>query len=64
MSRATLQDLVKDFVKLQLPYSGKDIAITKDSTIIYDDIEEDWDLSRKLSDLGNFALLSSRVQWC
>ncbi|KAK2072001.1 hypothetical protein P8C59_006380 [Phyllachora maydis] len=52
MSRATLQDLVKDFVKLQLPYSGKDIAITKDSTIIYDDIEEDWDLSRKLSDLG------------
>ncbi|KAL2171820.1 hypothetical protein VTG60DRAFT_1517 [Thermothelomyces hinnuleus] len=51
LSRATLNDLVEDFLKLQLGYGEKDISISNDVGILYDPDETD-NLGKKLSELG------------
>lgn len=51
LSRATLHDLVEDFVRLQLGYGGKEISVSNDVGILYDPDETE-NLEKKLSDLG------------
>jgi ubiquitin-like 1-activating enzyme E1 B len=51
LSRATLNDLVEDFLKLQLGYGEKEISVSNEVGILYDPDETD-NLSKKLSDLG------------
>lgn len=51
LSRATLNDFVEDFLRLQLGYGDKDIAVSTEAGILYDP-EETENLSKKLSDLG------------
>ncbi|KAL2265325.1 hypothetical protein VTJ83DRAFT_6425 [Remersonia thermophila] len=51
LSRATLNDLVEDFLKLQLGYGGKDLSVSNEVGILYDPDETD-NLDKKLSDLG------------
>lgn len=51
LSRATLNDLVEDFLKLQLGYGEKDISVSNEVGILYDPDETD-NLGKKLSDLG------------
>ncbi|KAK7723958.1 E1 ubiquitin-activating protein uba2 [Diaporthe eres] len=51
LSRATLKDLVEDFLRLQLGYGEKEIAVSTDAGILYDPDETEH-LSKKLTDLG------------
>lgn len=51
LSRATLEDLVEGFLRLQLGY-GEEISITNEVGLLYD-AEETVNLSKKLSELGN-----------
>lgn len=51
LSRATLNDLVEDFLRLQLGYGDKEIAVSSEAGILYDPDETE-NLSKKLSDLG------------
>ncbi|WYZ37148.1 hypothetical protein EsH8_II_000654 [Colletotrichum jinshuiense] len=51
MSRATLKDLVEDFVRLELGYGDKEFAVNNDAGPLYDPDETE-NLSKKLSDLG------------
>ncbi|KAL2146090.1 hypothetical protein VTI28DRAFT_5183 [Corynascus sepedonium] len=51
LSRATLNDLVEDFLKLQLGYGEKDISVSNEVGILYDPDETD-NLGKKLSELG------------
>ncbi|KAK3986606.1 hypothetical protein QBC44DRAFT_134903 [Cladorrhinum sp. PSN332] len=51
LSRATLNDLVEDFLRLQLGYGQKEISISNEVGILYDPDETD-NLDKKLSDLG------------
>lgn len=51
MSRATLNDLVEDFLRLQLGYGDKEIAVSSEAGILYDPDETE-NLSKKLSELG------------
>jgi len=51
LSRATLNDLVEDFVKLELGYGDKDFVVNNEIGILYD-ADETENLSKKLSDLG------------
>ncbi|KAK7747858.1 E1 ubiquitin-activating protein uba2 [Cytospora paraplurivora] len=51
MSRATLKDLVEDFLRLQLGYGDKEIAVSSEAGILYDPDETE-NLSKKLADLG------------
>lgn len=53
LSRATLNDLVEDFLRLQLGYGDKEIAISTDAGILYDPDETE-NLSKKLSELGRY----------
>lgn len=50
MSRATLKDLVEDFLKLELGY-GEEIVVNHGDSLLYDQDETE-NLARKLSDLG------------
>ena len=50
INRATLNDLVKDILKLQLGY-GAEITVNSEIGILYDPDLED-NLTKKLSDLG------------
>ncbi|KAG4032747.1 hypothetical protein MFRU_006g02110 [Monilinia fructicola] len=50
MSRATLNDLVEGFLKLQLGY-GEEIVVNNETGLLYD-VEETENLSKKLSELG------------
>ncbi|TGO31735.1 hypothetical protein BHYA_0422g00060 [Botrytis hyacinthi] len=50
MSRATLNDLVEGFLKLQLGY-GEEFVVNNESGLLYD-IEETENLDKKLSELG------------
>lgn len=50
MSRATLEDLVEDFLRLELGY-GEEIVINHGDNLLYD-VEETDNLSKKLSELG------------
>lgn len=51
LSRATLNDLVEDFLRLQLGYGDKEIAVSTEAGVLYDPDETE-NLSKKLSDLG------------
>ncbi|PSR99219.1 ThiF family protein [Coniella lustricola] len=51
LKRATLSDLVEDFLRLQLGYGDKELAVRTDAGILYDPDETE-NLSKKLSDLG------------
>ncbi|KAF4844255.1 Ubiquitin-activating enzyme E1-like [Colletotrichum siamense] len=51
MSRATLKDLVEDFVRLELGYGDKEFALNNDAGPLYDPDETE-NLSKKLSELG------------
>lgn len=50
LSRATLNDLVEDYLRSELRY-GEEFVVNNDSGILYD-VEETENLSRKLSELG------------
>lgn len=51
LARATLNDLVEHFVRLELGYGEKDISVSNDVGILYDPDETE-NLTKKLSDLG------------
>ncbi|KAK4228897.1 hypothetical protein QBC38DRAFT_508567 [Podospora fimiseda] len=51
LSRATLNDLVEDFVRLKLGYGEKDISISNEVGILYDPDETE-NLDKKLIELG------------
>ncbi|KAI2631643.1 hypothetical protein GGS21DRAFT_491543 [Xylaria nigripes] len=51
LSRATLGDLVEDFVKLQLGFGERDFAVNSDAGLLYDPDETD-NLGKLLSELG------------
>lgn len=51
LSRATLKDLVEDFVRLELGYGEKEFAVNNDAGPLYDP-EEVENLPKKLSELG------------
>ncbi|RFU31408.1 hypothetical protein B7463_g4937, partial [Scytalidium lignicola] len=50
LSRATLSDLVEDYLRTQLGY-GEEFVVNNDTGILYD-VEETANLSKKLSELG------------
>lgn len=58
MSRATLNDLVEDFLRLELGY-GEEFVVNSETGPIYD-IEETENLSKKLSELGECFQLPQR----
>lgn len=51
LSRATLNDVIEDFVKSQLGFGEKEFSITSDSGLLYDPDETD-QLPKKLTDIG------------
>jgi ubiquitin-like 1-activating enzyme E1 B len=51
LSRATLNDLVEDFLRIELHYGEKELVVNNDGGLLYD-VDETDNLSRKLSDLG------------
>lgn len=54
LSRATLNDLVEGFLKLELGYGEKEISVSNEVGILYDPDETD-NLGKKLSELGMFV---------
>jgi ubiquitin-like 1-activating enzyme E1 B len=58
MSRATLNDLVEDFLRLELGY-GEEFVVSSETGPIYD-VEETENLSKKLKDLGELGRTSLR----
>ena len=50
MSRATLEDLVEGFLKLELGY-GEEIVVNHGDNLLYDQDETE-NFARKLSELG------------
>ena len=50
MSRATLNDLVEDFLRLQLGY-GEEFVVNNEVGILYD-VDETENLNKKLTELG------------
>jgi len=54
MSRATLGDLVEDFLRLELGY-GEEIVVNHGDDLLYD-VEETDNLAKKLSDLGMLSM--------
>ena len=50
MSRATLKDLVEDFLQLELGY-GEDLVVNHGNDLLYDQDETE-NLARKLRELG------------
>lgn len=54
LSRAKLNDLVEDFVKLQLGYGEKEFAVNSDAGLVYDPDLTD-NLDKDLSELGLFS---------
>ena len=51
LERATLNDLVEQFLRADLGYGDKDLVVNNDVGILYD-ADETENLSKKLSDLG------------
>ena len=51
LSRATLNDLVEDIVKVRLGYGEKEFAVNSDAGIVYDPDLTD-NLDKTLSELG------------
>ena len=60
MSRATLNDLVEDFVRLGLGYGDKEFIVNSEAGLLYD-VEETENLPKKLSELGMLLFFSFRV---
>lgn len=60
LSRATLKDLVEDFVRLQLGYGNKEIAVSSEAGILYDP-DENENLPKKLSELGTSTFLCNTL---
>lgn len=54
LSRATLNDFVEKFVKLQLGYGDREFALNSEAGLLYDPDETD-NLEKKLSELGAFV---------
>jgi len=54
LSRATLDDLVEDFVKLDLGFGDREFSVRNDVGILYDPDEMD-NLGKKLSELGKLG---------
>ncbi|SPO03349.1 related to ubiquitin-activating enzyme homolog UBA2 [Cephalotrichum gorgonifer] len=52
LSRATLNDLVEDFVRLELGYGDKEFTVNSEAGLLYD-VDETENLPKKLSDLAN-----------
>lgn len=50
MSRATLKDLVEDFLQLELGY-GEELVVNHGDDLLYDQDETE-NLARKLTELG------------
>jgi ubiquitin-like 1-activating enzyme E1 B len=50
LSRATLNDLVEDFLRLELGY-GEEFVVNNEQGLLYD-VEETDNLEKKLSELG------------
>jgi ubiquitin-like 1-activating enzyme E1 B len=50
MSRATLNDLVEDFLRLELGY-GEEFVVNNEVGLLYD-VDETENLGKKLSELG------------
>jgi ubiquitin-like 1-activating enzyme E1 B len=57
MTRATLNDLVEDFVRLGLGYGDKEFIVSSEVGILYD-VDETENLNKKLTDLGMYFLFS------
>ena len=55
-SRATLSDLVENFLKLELGY-GEEIVVNHGNDLLYD-VDETENLAKKLSDLGTIQRIS------
>jgi ubiquitin-like 1-activating enzyme E1 B len=53
ISRATLGDLVKDFLRLELGY-GEEIVVNHGADLLYD-VEETDNLTKKLGELGTLS---------
>ncbi|KAI1496173.1 SUMO-activating enzyme subunit uba-2 [Biscogniauxia marginata] len=51
LSKATLNDLVEDFVRLQLGYGEREFAVNSEDGLLYDPDETD-NLEKKLTELG------------
>ena len=51
LSRATLNDVVQHFLRLELGYGEKDIVVNNDAGLLYD-VDETDNLSKRLTDLG------------
>lgn len=51
LARATLHDVVEDFLKVQLGYGEKEFSVQNEVGILYDPDEEE-NLEKKLTDLG------------
>ena len=51
LSRATLNDLIENFVKMELGFGEKEISVSNEVGILYDPDETD-NLDKKLTDLG------------
>ncbi len=59
MSRATLHDVVEDFLRLELGY-GDEFVVNNEVGTLYD-VEETDNLAKKLTDLGPYpSLLTER----
>jgi ubiquitin-like 1-activating enzyme E1 B len=58
LSRATLNDLVEDFLRLELGY-GEEFVVNNEVGTLYD-IEETENLEKKLSDLGILSVAIMR----
>ena len=54
LTRATLGDLVEDFLRLELGYGEKEISVSTEAGLVYDP-EETENLNKKLSDLGKIS---------
>ena len=57
MARATLKDLVEDFLQLELGY-GEDLVVNHGNDLLYDQDETE-NLARKLSELGMYQCSSN-----
>lgn len=51
LSRATLKDLVDDFLRVQLGYGNKELSVSTEAGLLYDPDETE-NLNKKLSELG------------
>lgn len=58
MSRATLNDLVDGFLRLDLGY-GEELVVNNEQGTLYD-VEETENLTKKLSELGMFSIRFTR----